>query len=100
MRMTEEARALVVVSTEIARFRGAPQVTTLDIALAFAMVQVKPHGQLFADARASPSPQMLEFAPALAKLLVGTDVVGMEDLRRVSGPARQAIRRAVDGEDA
>ncbi|GED11285.1 hypothetical protein CCE02nite_32840 [Cellulosimicrobium cellulans] len=97
--MSEEARALVVVGTEITRFRGAPQVTTLDIALAFALVQARPHGELFADARSSPSPQMLEFAPVLAELLSGTDEVGVEDLRRVSEPAREAVRRAVDVED-
>jgi hypothetical protein len=99
MRMSEEARALVVVGTELARFRGALQVTMLDIALAFVMVPARPHGQLFADARSSPSPQMLEFAPVLAELLAGPDEVGVEDLRRVSEPARQAVRRAVDVED-
>ncbi len=100
MRMSEEARALVEVGAEIARFRGAPRVTTLDIALAFALIDARPRGQFFPDVNESPSPAMLEFAPALHELLASAEEVGLDDLRRATEPARQAVCHSLVVENA
>lgn len=100
MRMSEEARALVEVGAEIARFRGAPRVTTLDIALAFVLIDARPRGQLFPDVNASPSPTMLEFAPALHELLSSAGELGLDDLRRATEPVRQAVSHALIVENA
>lgn len=94
--MSPEVSTLLSIGTEIARFRGAQQLTGSDVALAFTFVDRRPVGELFADAQASPSPTMLPFDDRLTALFSVRTDVGLDDLRAATRAERQALCVALD----
>jgi hypothetical protein len=67
--MEDDARALLVAATEVARFRGALQCERGDLRIASQLLDGRRSASLYADAEASTSPQQLPFDPQLEQVL-------------------------------
>ncbi|GEA87252.1 hypothetical protein CCE01nite_12010 [Cellulomonas cellasea] len=90
LRLTPDARSVLTTASEIARFRGAPTCGTVDVALALAVDGLQ--GSLYADALASPSPQMLGYDDVLQALLGSDAEVDLAALRSATVTEREQLR--------
>lgn len=68
--LSTTARSLLAAASDVARFRGATECEWRDVVIAWLAIQPTDSGvSLYADAEASPSPDMLPFSTDIYTLL-------------------------------
>ena len=92
--MTAEARGLLAVASDVARFRGAEELELFDVVMATVLGAVmSPGANLYPDGEESPSTSMLPFSSELSSAFPRAEELSVEDLRRTCTSEFARVRR-------